>query len=87
MAPHGGKCCSAPKELVASDSNIEEVGATTAPAAAGHEPQDIPEDGLSDGDTKFGVVENDKIEAGAVTLVTPLYENPTEHDGITIHNT
>ena len=68
-APCGGKRRPAAKELVASDSEIEEVGATTAPIAAGWEYQDVPEDKLSDSETKFGAVENDKIEAGAVTPI------------------
>ena len=75
MAPHSGKCCPTAKELVACDSEIEEVGATAAPATAGVEPQDVPEDEFSDGDTKFRAMENDKPEAGAVT---PVYEDPTE---------
>ena len=82
MAPRGVKRCHATKEPIASDSDIEEVGATAAAAAAAHEPQDLPEDELSDGDTKFGVVETDKTEAGAIT---PVYEDPTRQDDTTVH--
>ena len=60
-----------------SDSEIEEVGATAAHAAADQEPQDVSED--DDGDTKVGAVAHDETEAGAVT---PIYDDPAEQDDI-----
>ena len=41
MASRGGKRCPKAKKLVVFDSKIEEVDATTAPAAAGQGPQDV----------------------------------------------
>ena len=70
MAPCGGKRGPAAKKPVAFDSAIENASATSGPATALRAPQEVHKDRLSDGDTKFGAMENDETR---VPLETPIW--------------
>ena len=62
MTSRSGKRCPTAKEPLRSNHKTEEVNVAAALALGGEEPQDVPEDKLSDANNKFDLAENDELK-------------------------